>query len=163
MHFEVPDNLNGVSAGALTDAADACVAGCYRCILSYYNQPDHEAIDRRETELKDAFVRLARGRVEVVAPASSTAPPTGANGAAERWYAALQSCGLDHPDAKPFYYDGGEVALVWRDFNLAAILGEPPVSTREALRAKGFDLVVFPETETGWSDCFERLSSYLRG
>ena len=23
-----------------------CVAGCYRCVLSYFNQPDHELIDR---------------------------------------------------------------------------------------------------------------------
>ena len=24
-----------------------CVAACYRCLLSYYNQPDHELLDRR--------------------------------------------------------------------------------------------------------------------
>ena len=24
----------------------ACVRGCYRCLLSYFNQPDHELIDR---------------------------------------------------------------------------------------------------------------------
>ena len=26
----------------------ACVAACYRCLMSYYNQPDHELIDRRD-------------------------------------------------------------------------------------------------------------------
>ena len=25
-----------------------CVKGCYRCLLSYYNQPDHELIDRTD-------------------------------------------------------------------------------------------------------------------
>ena len=30
----------------ITDAH--CVKGCYRCLLSYYNQPDHELIDRTD-------------------------------------------------------------------------------------------------------------------
>ncbi|RTZ78182.1 MAG: helicase [Gammaproteobacteria bacterium] len=29
-----------------------CEAGCYRCLLSYYNQPDHELIDRRDPAVK---------------------------------------------------------------------------------------------------------------
>ena len=29
-------------------AADACVRGCYRCLLTYGNQNDHEIIDRRD-------------------------------------------------------------------------------------------------------------------
>ncbi len=29
-----------------------CEAGCYRCLLSYYNQPDHELIDRRDPTVK---------------------------------------------------------------------------------------------------------------
>lgn len=28
-----------------------CVAGCYKCLLSYYNQPQHEKIDRRNTKV----------------------------------------------------------------------------------------------------------------
>ena len=30
-----------------------CEAGCYRCLLSYYNQPDHELIDRRDSTVKE--------------------------------------------------------------------------------------------------------------
>jgi ATP-dependent helicase YprA (DUF1998 family) len=165
MHFEVPDDLDGVDAQALADVQGACVAGCYRCVLSYYNQPDHEAIDRREAELKNALIGLARGRVQAsVRPSVSLTPlQQAANGVAARWHAALQSRGLQQPDAEPFGHDGGEVALVWRDFNLAATLGEPAASTRDALRAKGFDLVVFPEAASEWSTCFDKLSSYLRG
>ena len=32
---------------SLKDMPGACEAGCYRCLLSYYNQPDHMFIDRR--------------------------------------------------------------------------------------------------------------------
>jgi hypothetical protein len=134
-------------------------------VLSYYNQPDHENIDRREADLKNALISLARGRVQTSSHprASSISPQPTANGAATRWRSALEDRGLETPDAEPFRYDGGEVTLIWRDFNLAATLGEPADSVRDALRAKGFDLVVFPDVETEWPLCFDKLSSYLRG
>ena len=34
------------------DTNPECEAGCYRCLLSYYNQPDHELIDRRDPTVK---------------------------------------------------------------------------------------------------------------
>src|SRR5690606_22367306 len=37
-----------------------CVKGCYRCLLSYYNQPDHELIDRTNAEVRRVLLRLAR-------------------------------------------------------------------------------------------------------
>ena len=51
--------------GELHDVADAkCVAGCYRCLLSYYNQPDHDLVDRRKDGFKLLLARLARSRVD---------------------------------------------------------------------------------------------------
>ena len=40
---------------------DNCEAGCYRCLLSYYNQPDHPNIDRRDEAMLDLLCRLIRG------------------------------------------------------------------------------------------------------
>ena len=37
-----------------------CEAGCYRCLLSYYNQPDHANIDRRDEAMRDLLCRLTR-------------------------------------------------------------------------------------------------------
>ena len=37
-----------------------CEAGCYRCLLSYYNQPDHELIDRRDEQVLRLLCRLTR-------------------------------------------------------------------------------------------------------
>ena len=39
-----------------------CEAGCYRCLLSYYNQLDHQWIDRQHDEMIELFCRLARGQ-----------------------------------------------------------------------------------------------------
>ena len=32
-----------------------CVKGCYRCLLSYYNQLDHELIDRTDVAAWHCF------------------------------------------------------------------------------------------------------------
>ncbi|MFN7306965.1 MAG: DUF1998 domain-containing protein, partial [Acetobacteraceae bacterium] len=48
MHYDKVDEA--IAAGdhtLLVNREDeACVRGCYRCLLSYFNQPDHEMIDR---------------------------------------------------------------------------------------------------------------------
>ncbi len=44
-----------------------CEAGCYRCLLSYYNQPDHELIDRRDPDAVALLKSLIDGRMEISA------------------------------------------------------------------------------------------------
>ena len=39
-----------------------CEAGCYRCLLSYYNQLDHPQIDRQDEELLELLCRLTYGK-----------------------------------------------------------------------------------------------------
>ena len=50
MHFDkVDEAIAAGDAKLLVDRqGQACVRGCYRCLLSYYNQPDHERINRNE-------------------------------------------------------------------------------------------------------------------
>lgn len=47
-----PDDLRNLD--------DQCEAGCYRCLLSYYNQPDHSDIDRKNEDMLDLLCRLTR-------------------------------------------------------------------------------------------------------
>lgn len=37
-----------------------CEAGCYRCLLSYYNQPEHDNIDRRRPDVIELLCKLTR-------------------------------------------------------------------------------------------------------
>ena len=62
-HFDLPQGR--LEADSLIDTAgpgtpNACEAGCYRCLLSYYNQPEHVLIDRRSEVVKSLLCRLAR-------------------------------------------------------------------------------------------------------
>ena len=52
----------------LIDADGSCEAGCYRCLLSYYNQTDHARIDRRHAETTEFLCRLTRAVLAESAP-----------------------------------------------------------------------------------------------
>lgn len=66
---------NWTGSEDLEDTVKGCEAGCYRCLLSYYNQTDHPLIDRRNSEALEFLCRLTRAsRVEVVSDRSMTDP-----------------------------------------------------------------------------------------
>ena len=50
MHFDVARVESRLPEAGRTSpiARTPCVAACYRCLMSYFNQPDHELIDRRD-------------------------------------------------------------------------------------------------------------------
>jgi very-short-patch-repair endonuclease len=62
----------GTKGGTWKDSGDLenletnCEAGCYRCLLSYYNQTDHPLIDRRNVEVLDFLCRLIRADYQEV-------------------------------------------------------------------------------------------------
>ena len=93
MHFENIDAaVASGDANLLTEKADeACVRGCYRCLLSYFNQPDHEQIDRGSEEVTQLLVDLARGRTVL----EQRAAP---GGASSPWLKAFEDAGLPHAD-----------------------------------------------------------------
>lgn len=73
MHY-LPPADGQWNATALTEELDEqgrplCEAGCYKCLLSYYNQPDHINIDRQDADNEgkalDLVCRLTRARGQV--------------------------------------------------------------------------------------------------
>ena len=54
MHYRNVDAATAAADAALLedDPEAQCVKGCYRCLLSYYNQPDHELIDRTADDVR---------------------------------------------------------------------------------------------------------------
>lgn len=58
-HFH-PDT--GADLGKAEHAEEKCQAACYDCLLSYFNQPDHEALDRHCT--KDLLLQIMAGTME---------------------------------------------------------------------------------------------------
>ncbi|MCG7953167.1 MAG: DEAD/DEAH box helicase [Candidatus Thiodiazotropha endolucinida] len=57
-HFQTDDGWSSEQ-----DTQADCEAGCYRCLLSYYNQPDHELIDRRNPKVLEILRALTRATI----------------------------------------------------------------------------------------------------
>lgn len=156
MHFDIP--AEGQPLPALDDLHDVpgtqCVAGCYRCVLSYYNQPDHPVIDRRDKAARALLLRLAAVRTHLL-PVSeggtSAAPPdadsdeaqpvvsASASPAQESFNAAAH--GLPEPTSLGRSIDTTEVLALWRGQRVALVSqGIDP----SPLRDRGLEVFVWP-------------------
>lgn len=177
MHFDVngPAGLP-TFAKDLVDLPDTrCVAACYRCLMSYFNQPDHERIDRRNDGAKALLLRLARSTVEglggkaapVAAPDDAPTPPDAApaaeltSTAEHRWGAAFMARGLPPSDPGPLVIGTTELPMVWRSYYLVVALTVLPPALRQTLHDKGFDVIEFGEDEASWSATFSALAAAL--
>jgi Lhr-like helicase len=140
MHYrELDAAVAEAAVDALAETADAhCVAGCYRCLLSYYNQPDHELIDRKNSGALTILLRLARSRVAATLPQEEVK----SNG---DWRAALTHWGLPAPDGDPLTVEGTVLPLAWRAHLAAASIGPVDAKARAAAEALGFTVALLPE------------------
>lgn len=137
MHYQnVDDAIASRDPSDLQDREDAnCVKGCYRCLLSYFNQPDHELIDRTNPDTLRILLRLARSDVRAV---ETTSQPGGLWGKAlARWKMAM-------PDPTPLTVGGISLPLVWRAHLLAAVVGDPSARLRADADTLGFTVVALP-------------------
>ncbi len=133
MHY-LPSTFEAALASGPSELASApdarCVAGCYRCLLSYFNQPDHELIDRRNQLALQFLIRLAHANGHE--PARDV-----------RSVELLDGC--PPPDPEPIEVEGVRIDLIWRAARLGAI--EEDLASHglvERLAAKGVELIVLP-------------------
>jgi hypothetical protein len=124
--------------------AAACVRGCYRCLLSYYNQPDHELIDRKDANALRVLLRLARSEVaaHVVNEKSADGP----------WAEAARRWELPRPDPAPAAF-GGTIPLSWASFYVAAGPSEAVEAVRPAAERLGFTLISVDDPSAPSAPC----------
>jgi Lhr-like helicase len=122
-----------------TDHEAHCVLGCYRCLLSYYNQPDHELIDRTDPDACTLLVRLAGSIVEQRGNNPVSAAVTGG------WLTAIQGWHLPPPSNEPLVVDGRVVPLAWREHRVAAVLADFPNELIARLEEMAFTVCALPD------------------
>ncbi len=123
---------------SLEDRDDACVAGCYRCILSYYNQPDHEMIDRRDPAVLDVLRSMACCERDWPAGGSD-----GGNNTADPWLAALAQWGVRAPSSETVA--GLVYPLCWPGHMVMAVAGSSPAALVHRCAELGRNLIELPE------------------
>jgi Lhr-like helicase len=156
MHFEDIDAAVVASDPKLlkTDNKADCVKACYRCLLSYYNQPDQELIDRTDPAVLGVLLRLARSEV-------NPAKPPVIDTQSDTWLGAFKKWGLPAPHGEALTVENREIRFVWRDHRVAADIGEIPDEVTAAADSIGFALVCLPAepAEAAPADLLDLLGS----
>lgn len=130
----------------LTEEEDPhCVKGCYRCLLSYYNQPDHDLIDRTDSAALALLLRLARSELQDNGRAKGPSEDAGNARSDGNWHAAIAQWGLPAPDRDPLPIGSSMLPLAWRAHLVAATIGPVNPETRAAAEALGFGVAALPE------------------
>jgi hypothetical protein len=163
MHFAINDEgALPEDPSALVDEPSApCVAACYRCLMSYYNQPDHELIDRRDEAAKEILLRLARcTTVPVEVQVEATFTEADSASVYAQWFAEAARRGIPAVDAVPLADDGWQARLVWRRSYVAATVDGADAIDSEKLEELGFDVIQFGNPAT-WNEGFARLAAAL--
>ena len=168
MHFDVLEPAPLPSdTGDLSDVqGTSCVAACYRCLMSYYNQPDHELLDRRETETQELLLRLCRAETRLEQRRASRHPGVRASAPAtdssfSDFVVLLRDREIPAPDENPLTVDGVSLPLVWRAHYVAAGFDvvAPQVVTK--LQDKGFEVMALGTTRSEWLASLGKLGRAL--
>jgi len=167
MHYSVPEPPPAFSEDLVDLPGTDCVAGCYRCLLSYFNQPDHEFINRKDKDAVDLLLRLANAR-PASAPHSEhlrespAAPFEPADPVLARWIGSARALGLPEPDDSPLHIEAEQLPLVWRYHRIVALLNSPSAELSDLLTAKGLTAITFGTDESLWDERFMQLAKELK-
>jgi Lhr-like helicase len=155
MHFtddSVEIALSQNQPEALVSQAEACVHGCYRCLLSYYNQRDHEDIDRQDIEVHRLLLELARAAaVEEEHTVKDHTSDLGSSASAktsaatDEWLQAFEKAELPAPDQEPLEIGGTVVPYAWRGHYVGAVAQALSASQREVFEQQGWEIISLDE------------------
>jgi hypothetical protein len=140
MHYRDIENAVAANDPSLltADPEADCVKGCYRCLLSYYNQPDHEHIDRNDPDALELLLRLARSEV---VPAE--APQESEGG--DPWLIAFKQWGLPTPHGELLVLEGASLRFVWPEHRVVADIGPFAKDLDGAADALGYAAIALPD------------------
>jgi hypothetical protein len=135
-------NIDAAVAAADPDlieyvAEPKCVMGCYRCLLSYYNQPDHELIDRTDRDALRVLLRLMRGQTSITIQTAETEE--------DGWPQACANWQLPAPDSQPLVVGELNLPLAWRSRLVAATFEPLSSEALSAVESLGFVVLNLPE------------------
>lgn len=138
MHYDgAKEAIASQDTEILKEHDDAhCVKGCYRCLLSYYNQPDQEAIDRTEGQALGLLLTLA----------ACVPDQSGNTNAGDVWASTFLAQGIAPPDTKPLVIDGTTIPYAWQSDYVAATSNILPPEVINAAEKRGWEIIQLPES-----------------
>ena len=159
MHYEVPadsfmaDQLKDLAGAQAGEKAHPCEAGCYHCLLSYFNQPDHEKIDRRNAAAVTFLASLANASVE---PLHAETIAAASSSSIAEWLQEVARLGLRKPDKFDVPINGGKASAdaAYQAARALIFLSPPDDETLAHAEERGFTVIVFPSSSADWPAIF---------
>ena len=166
LHLDIPPIHNGGQplppVDTLKDVADAnCVAGCYRCVLSYYNQPDHPVIDRRDRLARSILLRLASVPTQPFDSMAPKASPGAVPSATSNNPGSFDPVSHGFPPADLLNAEiaGVPVVAAWRAARVALVDAGVDAG---ALRERGMNVIEFPASPDDQPAAMQTLKAHLQ-
>lgn len=152
MHYEI---RNGALYDTEQDKPEnvRCGKGCYRCLLSYYNQPEHALIDRTAGEvcalLQDMANHQCRlGTISSASPASN-----------HPWFQELERRGIPVPEESNKSIAGIRVDFFYPDAYVAVLMARLSPADLDTLKDQDIVSIYFPSAFD--AEAFNKLQSLL--
>lgn len=158
MHYQIPPegsflDLDLASAEERQSGQAICEAGCYQCLLSYFNQPDHELINRRNASALDILQQAAHA--SVVRKGSASPSQTGASlpdssGLAFADY--LTRLHLKSPDQLSVPLNNGQwtADALYRSSRTLVFSHQPSPELQDYLLDRAYTFLVIGTSEKEW-------------
>lgn len=174
MHFSNPEGLWSVEAleglEQKHNGLSVCEAGCYQCLLSYFNQPDHDNINRRNTDALELLVALANAEVCLsssaqVAPTFSVVAEVAAEDSTlSGFLMALDQAKLKRPDASnvPVLQGAAIAAAQYKTVRTLVFLQILAPDLKAALHDKGWQVLEMADAAR-WPKQFAEYSAVFGG
>ncbi len=180
MHFQASDdghwNHQTLKEESGPSGQPICEAGCYQCLLSYYNQPDHIHIDRQDKEndgkVLDILCRLTRSRGAVGSFGRTADEQMGeleaisGSSLEQAWLKYVEEHGYRKPDrgqetisrcntcADFFYEDWKAAIFIDGPHHETAQQAEKDTAINSCLDAAGYYVVRFSRDVSSWPKVF---------
>lgn len=161
LHFDIPNHPFDLVTLLQTelhrpDGCRICEAGCYQCLLSYYNQPDHDKIDRGNDNTLKLLVALANAQVRAGISGEASSPFPEAPNLLSQWIQTIESCGLRQPDALSQSLNNGEgtADAVYKNQRALIFFQAPGLGIQGYAEDRGYRILVFPREPQNWPAIF---------
>ncbi len=181
MHYQRPANGLWEQANLTDDLGPngqpICEAGCYKCLLSYYNQPDHLHIDRQDADNEgkalDILCQLTRSLGEVGSFGRTSEQQKGelqriaGSSLEQAWLDYVQANGYRAPDSGQHTIERCQTTadFYYADWKAAIFIDGPhheeparagkDQSINACLEAGGYYVVRFPKEIDAWPGIFK--------
>jgi hypothetical protein len=153
MHYTLRDG-EWVDSHLDKPESERCVCACYHCLLSYRNQPDHEKINRANTEVLALLKGLAGGDFNITEPEPKEQPVV------DGVQALLVDAGLPPADEIGKKLPGGVVAAAFYANASLALLSEQYIEASDMLLNQ-FGIICLPLPKAWSDDEIANISQYL--